>query len=98
MAQISENNTKKILEANELKSKLEGKLITIEMEANETGSLYGNVGTRQISKKLKDEHSVEVDQGNIILGNIKELGNHSVTLRLYDEISVSLSLEIVKRV
>ena len=62
MAQISENNTKKILEANELKSKLEGKLITIEMEANETGSLYGNVGTRQISKKLKDEHSVEVDR------------------------------------
>ena len=98
MAQISENNTKKILEANELKSKLEGKLITIEMEANETGSLYGNVGTRQISKKLKDEHSVEVDQGNIILGNIKELGNHSVTLRLYDEISATLSLEIVKRV
>ena len=41
MSQINENNMKKISEANELKAKLDGKEINIQMEANEEGNLYG---------------------------------------------------------
>ena len=97
MSQINENNEKKIKEANNLKSKLEGKEIIIQMEANEEGNLYGNVSVKQVCNMLKDEHSIDFDPSNIILGNIKELGNHSVTLRLYDEISVILKLSVTKK-
>jgi large subunit ribosomal protein L9 len=98
MAQINENNDKKIKEANELKSKLNDQMITIQMEANEDGNLYGNVGPRQIYESLKSKFSVEINPGNIILGNIKSLGHHSITLRLYDDISVNINLEVTKKI
>ena len=98
MAQINENNNKKIKEANELKSKLNDQMITIQMEANEDGNLYGNVGPRQIYESLKSKFSVEINPGNIILGNIKSLGHHSITLRLYDDISVNINLEVTKKI
>ena len=97
MSQINENNNKKINEANELKSKLEGREIKLQMEANEDGNLYGTLGPRQIYNKLKEGHMVEIDPGNIIVSNIRTLGNHKFTIRLYDDISATLNLEIVKK-
>ena len=97
MTQINENNLKKITEANALKDKLDGKEIIIEMEANEDGNLYGNLGPRQIHDKLVSDFSVDIEPGNIITGNIAVLGNHNVTLRIYDDIIASLKLEITKK-
>ena len=97
MIQIEENNERKIREANEIKSKLEGKDIIIQMEANEDGNLYGNVGPKQITDNLKKDYSIDLDPTNILLGNIKELGDYTVIIRLYDEISLELRLEITKK-
>ena len=60
MSQINENNMKKISEANELKAKLDGKEINIQMEANEDGNLYGNLGPRQICDKLINDFSIDL--------------------------------------
>ena len=84
MIQIEENNERKIREANEIKSKLEGKDIIIQMEANEDGNLYGNVGPKQITDNLKKDHSIDLDPANILLGNVKELRDYTVIIRLYD--------------
>ena len=96
MSQIKENNDKKINEANQLKSKLEGKELNFKMEANEEGNLYGNLGPRQICDKVNKNYSVNLDPGSVIVNNINTLGTHYVTLRLYDEISASLKLEVTK--
>ena len=97
MTQINENNLKKISEANSLKDKLDGKEIIIQMEANEDGNLYGNLGPRQIRDKLISDFSIDVEPGNIITGNIGVLGNHDITLRIYDDIVATLKLEITKK-
>ena len=97
MTQINENNLKKISEANSLKDKLDGKEIIIQMEANEDGNLYGNLGPRQIRDKLISDFSIDVEPGNIITGNIGVIGNHDVTLRIYDDIVATLKLEITKK-
>tara|TARA_Y100000817_G_scaffold303426_1_gene285356 strand:+ start:2968 stop:3414 length:447 start_codon:yes stop_codon:yes gene_type:complete len=97
MAQIKENNENKIKEANNIKSKLEGKDITLHMEANEEGNLYGNVRPRQIHQAVKDLFAVDLDIGDIVIGNISVLGSHSITLRLYDDIFATLNLEIIKK-
>ena len=97
MSQIKENNDRKIKEANEIKSKLSGQELTIHMEANEEGNLYGNVGPRQISEKLKEEYSIDFDSSNIVLQTIKELGTYVIVLRLYDEVSATLNLHIIKK-
>ena len=97
MTQINENNLKKISEANSLKDKLDGKEIIIQMEANEDGNLYGNLGPRQIHDKLISDFSIDIEPGNIITGNIGVIGNHDVTLRFYDDIAATLKLEITKK-
>ena len=97
MTQINENNLKKISEANSLKDKLDGKEIIIQMEANEDGNLYGNLGPRQIHDKLISDFSIDIEPGNIITGSISVTGNHDVTLRIYDDIIATLKLEITKK-
>ena len=97
MSQINENNMKKISEANELKAKLDGKEINIQMEANEDGNLYGNLGPRQIRDRLINDFSIDIEPGNIVLDNISAIGSYDVTLRIYDDISATLKLEITKK-
>ena len=97
MTQINENNLNKISEANALKDKLDGKEIIIQMEANEDGNLYGNLGPRQIHDKLISDFSIDIEPGNIITGNIGVLGSHDITLRIYDDIVATLKLEITKK-
>ena len=98
MSQINENNMKKISEANELKDKLDGKEINIQMEANEDGNLYGNLGPRQICDKLINDFSIDFEPGNIVFDNISAIGSHNVTLRIYDDIIATLKLEITKKI
>lgn len=96
MSQIKENNDRKIKEANEIKSKLSGQELTIHMEANEEGNLYGNLSAKLICDQIKEKFLVDIDTGNVILGSIKELGSHTVLVRIYDDISVELKLDVVK--
>lgn len=96
MSLISANNEKKTKEANNIKAKLDGKDISIQMEANEDGNLYGNIGSKQIISVIKSNYSIDLDQESIILGNIKAIGNYTLTLRLYDQISATLNLKIIK--
>ena len=98
MSQINENNMKKISEANELKAKLDGKEINIQMEANEDGNLYGNLGPRQIRDRLINDFSIDIEPGNIVLDNISAIGSYDVTLRIYDDISATLKIEITKKI
>ena len=52
ITQINSNNDKKIAEANELREKLDGKKILVEMEANDDGSLYGAVSPKSITESI----------------------------------------------
>ena len=52
ITQINSNNDKKIVEANEIKEKLDQKKISIAMEANDDGSLYGAVSQKSISESI----------------------------------------------
>ena len=97
MSQINENNNAKIKEANDLKSKLDQQEISIYTESNDEGNLYGNVGVKQVLKELKNKYDVSLSPENIILGNIKSLGSYSITVRLYDDISAELKVEIIKK-
>ena len=97
MTRINENNDKMIKKATDVKSQIDGKQISLEMEANEDGNLYGNVGPRQISELLKNLFSLELDPNNILLNNIKSLGSHIITVRLYSDITANLNLEINKK-
>jgi len=97
MSQISENNQSKIEDAENLKSKIEGRTIKFDMEANDDGKLYGAISQKFIVEQVKQSLSLELQADSIILYPIKSIGNYEVKLRLYDEIQASIRLEISKK-
>ena len=97
MSHISENNQIKIEGAEKLKSKIEGKIVKIDMEANDDGKLYGAINQKFIVEQVKQSLSVELQADSIILYPIKSIGDYEVKLRLYDEIQASIRLEISKK-
>ena len=97
MSQISENNQIKIEDAENLKSKIDGKTIKIDMEANDDGKLYGAINQKFIVEQVKQSLSIELHAESIILYPIKSIGDYEVKLRLYEEIQASIRLEISKK-
>ena len=49
-----------------------------------------------ILEGLKNKYEVELNPDNIISSQIKKIGIHQVEIRLYDEISTQIKLEIKK--
>ena len=74
MSHISENNKIKIEDAENLKSKIEGKTIKIDMEANDDGKLYGAINQKFIVEQVKQSLSLELQAESIILYPIKSIG------------------------
>ena len=98
ITQINSNNDKKIVEANELRAKLDGKKISIEMEANDDGSLYGSVSQKSISDSIFSLLEIKVSPDAVILDPIKELGETEIQISLYEDIKANLHLEIIKKI
>ena len=93
---ISKRNDQKIEEANTLKLKLDKISLTMRVEANDEGGLYGTITQKQISDLLKAEgHSILNE--NIITGEIKALGEFEITIKIYEDVSSVLKVFIEKR-
>tara|TARA_Y200000002_G_scaffold223211_1_gene184354 strand:+ start:501 stop:947 length:447 start_codon:yes stop_codon:yes gene_type:complete len=97
LTQINSDNAKKIVEANELKEKLDGKKISIEMEANDDDSLYGAVSQKFISDSINNLFEIKISPDAVITGLIKELGETEIQISLYEDIKATLLLEIAKK-
>ena len=93
---ISKRNDQKIEEANTLKLKLDKISLTMRVEANDEGGLYGTITQKQISDLLKAEgHSILNE--NIVTGEIKALGEFEITIKIYEDISSILKVSVEKR-
>ena len=97
ITQINSNNDKKIIEANEIKAKLDQKKILIEMEANDDGSLYGAVSQKSVSESIYNLLEIKISPDSVVLNPKKELGETEIQVILYEDIKAILHLEITKK-
>ena len=97
ITQINSNNDKKIVEANEIKEKLDQKKISIAMEANDDGSLYGAVSQKSVSESIFSLLEIKISPEAVLLDPIKELGETEIQVILYEDITANLHLEITKK-
>ena len=67
MSEISKNNEIKVKQAQDLKSKIEGKSIKVAMESNDEGNLYGAVTQKIIVEEILSTLSVELSADCVIL-------------------------------
>ena len=97
ITQINSNNDKKIAEANKLKEKLDGMKISIEMETNDDGILYGAVSKKSVSESIFSSLEIKISPDMVILEPIKQLGEIEMQIGLYEDIKAKLQLEITKK-
>ena len=93
---INLNNKFKIEEANSLKQKIDKKSFKITMEANEDGNLYGAITQQQVIKSISIDHEL-LNPESVILPQIKTIGNHSVSIRIYEDIKASITIAVEKK-
>ncbi len=82
--------------AEEVKAKLESTPVNVSVKAGESGRLFGAVTPAEIASALSATTGEPVDKRTLVLGNpIKSLGSHSVDVRLHDDVSASVTLNVV---
>lgn len=84
------------LKANkELREKLDGKEVTIQVKAGEGGKFFGSVTNKEVADKLFDM-GFEVDKKKITVPNgIKTAGTYPVTIRISAEETAKISLNVI---
>lgn len=83
--------------AGEVKAKLESASVNVKVRAGEGGRLFGAVTVAEIAGALSEASGEQVDKRTIAVKNpIKALGAHEVTVRLHDEVSATVALNVVK--
>ena len=82
--------------AESIKTKLEAAPVDVKVRAGDGGRLFGAVTVTDIAEALSSASGQEVDKRTIAVGNpIKSLGAHEVTVRLHDEVSATVALNVI---
>lgn len=66
---------------NEAIKSLKEKDIIIKTKTNEKGSLFKSINERDVANEIKDLSGIEINESNIIMTHIKEIGVHKILLK-----------------
>ncbi len=82
--------------ADEIKGQLERLTVTVPAQAGSTGRLFGAVTVTDIVEAVKASGGPDIDKRRIEVKNpIKTLGPHQVTVKVHDDVSATVNLEVV---
>ena len=97
-AQMEARNLETKKEADALAEKLDGQKFVVIRSASDAGSLYGSVTTRDAAEAAT-EAGFSVDKKQVVLlGAIKELGLHDVSVNLHPEVTATITLNVARSV
>ena len=95
-AQLEVNNLETKKEAAALAEKLDGQTFVVIRSASDGGALYGSVTARDASDAAT-AGGFTVDKRQVILNApIKDLGLHTVTIRLHPEVDASVRINVAR--
>ena len=80
-----------------IKEKIEKKFIQIKVKVGNSGKIFGSITEKDIAEKIKEDLNISIDKKKIIIKNtIKEIGEHTVTIKLAEGITANQKVSIVK--
>jgi large subunit ribosomal protein L9 len=83
-------------EAQSLKASLESNTVKLVVKAGNEGRLFGSVKTGDVAEAVKAAGLGEIDRRKIEIPTpIKSVGTHEATLRLREDISATITLQVV---
>lgn len=87
---------REVAEAKQRAAEINSQTLTIAVQAQEDGKLFGSVGPQQIGTALK-ELGIEIDRRKIALAEpIREVGMTNVEIHLHPEVTASVKVWVVK--
>ena len=94
-AELAKASSEEVAVAQEKADQINGSSAEIKVQVTEEGTMYGSVGTREISDALSSEELV-VDKSNVVLplGPIKEVGEHLITISFHPEVNAEVNIII----
>lgn len=82
--------------ATEAAAAIDGKIVVIEAKAGDEGRLFGSVTSTMIEDAVVAQLGVEVDRRRMdVHGTIKTLGDHVVTVAVYEDVKADLTVRVV---
>jgi len=74
---------------------LAGAVVPIAARAGGGGRLFGSIGPGDVSEAIKASKGIEVDRRHVVLPeHIKETGTFEVTVELFRDVTVVLTVEV----
>ena len=97
-AALDERRSEKLRSnADQQASALEGKSVTITAKTGSADRLYGSITAADVASAIASTLSVTVDKRNVQLNDpIKALGTFSVPVKLHRDVTVPVTVEVVK--
>ena len=96
ISKINSDNDIRIAEAKSIRENLDGKTYEVQIEANDEGVLYGSINQQQIIQLISNETN-NINADSVVVPQIKNIGEYSITIRLYEEISATITLSVTKK-
>ncbi len=82
--------------AAEIRTKLEENPVHVKVRSGEGGRLFGAVTVSDIAEAITEVSGEQVDKRTIVVAHpIKTLGAHEVSVRLHDEVTATVALNVV---
>jgi large subunit ribosomal protein L9 len=82
--------------ADEIKQQLESITVRIPAQAGSSGRLFGAVSVSDIVDAVKSAGGPDIDKRRIQMTSpVKTLGSHQVTVKVHDDVTATLNLEVV---
>lgn len=86
---------KEFEEARSLSEKIEAANIAIAVKTGEAGKMFGAVTVNDLIERLREE-GIKLSKKQVLLPEpIKELGSHTVTVKLSSDVTAELKFEVV---
>jgi large subunit ribosomal protein L9 len=81
-------------EAKALAAKLQEAPVSLKVKAGESGRLFGKVKTADVADAVEAAGLGKLDKRKIELDDVKSLGTHTATVRLHDDVSATIKLNV----
>ena len=82
--------------AGDVKARLEASPVNVQVRAGAGGRLFGSVTVSEIAQAITETSGEQVDKRTIVVDQpIKSLGAHEVSVKLHDDVSATVSLNVV---
>ena len=95
-ASRAQNEAQSFEQAQELAQKLEGGELRFDVQAGETGTLFGSVTATDVADRVWETQRVRIDRRKLDLPeSIKRIGRYEVPVELFADVTATLRLAVV---